>query len=412
MSVLPRPRSIGALLDQAALGFPAIVLTGPRQSGKTTLVRHHFGETHRYVSLDDPQVRRQALDDPRLLLARFPPPVVLDEIQYAPELLHYVKLDIDEHRTERGRYVVTGSQVFQLMKGVTESLAGRAAVLSLPTLGLREWAGDTREAGTVSAAVAGLSERTPPAALGTPAEVASRVVLGGFPEPAWHEDVPESLWFPSYVSTYLERDVRTLRGVHDLREFERFLALLAARSPGLLNQAKLARDVGVSRPTVQDWLSVVEASGQAASVGPWHTNLGKRLVRRPRVYFLDTGLLASLLGVVSPDQGLVGPTAGPLFETAVYNQLLRLFTTRGERPGIWYWRTADGHEVDFVLELAGRVHPFEAKLTATPTRKHAAPVERLQRLLGERAGHGYVVCLVPEPVPLSESVTAVPISVL
>ena len=135
-------------------------------------------------------------------------------------------------------------------------------------------------------------------------------------------------------------------------------------------------------------------------------------MRRPRVFLLDTGLLASLLGATSSDQGLVGPTAGPLFETAVYNQLLRLFTTRGERPSIWYWRTADGHEVDFVLDLGSRVHPVEAKLTATPTRKHAAPVRRLQRLLGERAGHGYVVCLVPEPVPLAEAVTAVPLSVL
>lgn len=406
------PRTLSGPLLRAVSQFPVTVVTGPRQSGKTTLVRHHFADTHRYVSLDDPQVRELATSDPTLFLHRFRPPLVLDEIQYAPSLLHAIKLDVDAHREHRGRHVITGSQLFPFMQGVTESLAGRAAVLTLLPFSLREGAGLPEPEIDPFERIAALEDVDVPEALRGPMDLAERLVTGGFPEPLLDESIDPRTWYAAFVQTYLERDVRALRAVGDLGAFERFLVALAARSASPLNASELGRDIGVSYKTVQAWLSVLRASGQIELLRPYFANLGKRLVKAPRVHFLDTGLLAWLLRVRSAEQLVDGPAAGLIFETAVHAQLHRLFAHRGEPPPIHAWRTSSGHEVDFVVDLGHRLVPVEAKLTATPRRSHARSVERFLDLFGDRAPKGYVVCLCPEPMPLTRRVHAIPLGAL
>ena len=401
-----RERTAGAVVEEAARTFAAVVLTGPRQSGKTTLVRALFGASHRYCSLDDPSLRARATMDPGLVLQEFPPPVILDEIQHAPNLLPVVKREIDRRRTAKGQFVLTGSQAFPLMAGVTESLAGRTAVLSLLSMSLREVVGvpdgvrpwrEVLSAGAVPPAVAGATA------------IAERVLRGGYPEPALDPTISARLWQASYVQTYLERDVRALRAVGDLADFQRFLAAVAARTGGLLNLEELGRDLGLDGKTIRAWLAVLEASGQVLILKPYHANVGKRLVKRPKVYFLDTGTLAFLLGVDRPEMLLSGMAAGPLFEAAVVGQLHRLLVHHGELSRLYFWRTSAGHEVDFVLEDGSTLVPIEAKLTATPTPRDAAGIEQFQKLLGRRAGKGYVVCLSPARHPLTRRVDAIPL---
>lgn len=407
-AIIYHERTLSGVLSRAAQQFPAVIVTGPRQSGKTTLVRHLFGKTHRYCSLDEPSLREQAISDPRLLLSRFQPPVILDEIQYCPDLLHYVKLDIDAHRGQKGRYVITGSQTFPLMQNVSESLAGRAAVLSLQSMSIAEVAGRPGTERIWDSLLAGIHKQDESSTIPSPVQMAGLILRGGFPEPALDKELELNLWQSGYLQTYLERDVRTLRSVGDLRDFQRLLFALAARTGGLVNYAELGRDLGINAKTVKAWLSVLEASGQIVTLTPYHTNLGKRLVKRPKIYFLDTGLLSYLLALETPQQVLTGMSAGPLFEAAVLGQLYRLFVHRGLEPRLYFWQTAAGHEVDFLVDRGSQLIPFEAKVTATPSSRHAAGLERFQKLFGKRAAEGFVVCLCKERHPLTKTVDALP----
>jgi uncharacterized protein len=399
------PRTLTRVLQRAARDFPSVVLTGPRQSGKSTLVRKIFGETHRYCSLDDPVLRDQARRDPKLFLERFAPPVILDEIQYAPDLLSYLKLDIDEHRSKKGRYILTGSQVFPLMQGVTESLAGRVAVLQLLPFSLREASGRPDEnVAWRKLLLNGIGDDLIP----TAARSAQFVLHGGYPEVATQRRPDFRLWHSSYINTYLERDVRTLRSVGDLGDFQRFLVALASRSGSLINLEDVSRDLGVTGKTIKAWISVLEASGQVQILRPFFENIGKRLVKRPKIYFQDTGTLSFLLRVNETDQVLSGMSAGPLFEAAVFGQLVRLLQHRGETPRLSFWRTSAGLEVDFVLEDEQRLIPIEAKATATPRPSDAGNLELFQELFSKRAEKGLLVCLCRERFPLTRTVDAVP----
>ena len=354
------PRGLEPVLQKAASEFPAVTLVGPRQSGKTTLLQHLVGDRFPIISLEPPDVRLAALNDPRGFLNLYPAPVVFDEIQYVPELLPYIKEQIDAHRDRTGQYILTGSQNLLLMQQVTESLAGRTAILKLLPLTRREiqhnlttplpWEGELRPPKTSMAGVT----------------LWNQALRGYYPELIRSPERDARMWQAGYVQTYLERDLRNLRAIGDLTLFQTFLRALATRSAQILNMSALSRDVGIAVNTVRDWISILEASFQIFLLRPYYANIGKRLVKSPKVYFMDTGLLCYLVGLRDAEHAEAGPMGGAIFENLVVAEILKLFHQRGEEPALYYWRTAAGTEVDLIIETQGKLFPVEIKKSGTP----------------------------------------------
>jgi predicted AAA+ superfamily ATPase len=352
-------------------------------------------------------MRALAIADPRLFMSQFAPPVILDEIQYAPELLHYVKRDIDAHRSAKGRYVLSGSQNFALLQNLTETLAGRAAVLTLLSMSHKE---KSRQPALAPFWEPAFDAVTPGETSGE-AAMAS-LMRSGFPELVIEPNRDPRPWLAAYIQTYLERDVRNLRNIGNLADFQRFLLALAARTAQLLNLSELARDIGIAVNTAKAWLSILEASFQIVLLKPYFVNLGKRLVKAPKLYFLDTAIPAYLTGLSAPKHALLGPMGGALFENAVFAELYRGFVHRGEMPRIFFWRTADGHEVDFILELGTRLIPIESKLSATPTPALAANLAEFAALFSKQVGPCYLICLTGQPLRLTPETTALPFAAI
>lgn len=407
-------RSLEPTLLEAASQFPAVVLTGPRQSGKTTLLKTLFGESHRYLSLELPDVKAAASADPRGFLEAFPPPVIFDEVQFAAELLPYVKERIDAARERKGQYILSGSQNLLLLEKVTETLAGRAAVLRLLPLSSQEATEQPRRLGpwwtSAESAAEAIERLTPaePTADLTFGELWQSFLRGGYPELVSQPGRNLGLWHGSYLQTYVERDVRTLRQVGDLTQFQSFLRVLAARSGQLLNLSDVGRDLGLSTNTCKAWLSVLEASYQVFVLRPYFANVGKRLVKTPKVYLMDVGTLCYLAGLRDAEHAAAGPLGGAILETAVLAQILRTLVHRGEEPRLYFWRTSAGAEVDFIVELGGRLIPIEVKASATPRPSMAAGIEAFQNDLGSRASTGYVVHPGDVRLPLGARVLALP----
>jgi len=400
-------RALEEVLLNAISQFPAVVLTGPRQSGKTTLLRRLFRDTATYVSLETPDVRAAAVEDPRGFLQLYPPPVIFDEVQYAADLLPYIKERIDEDRHRAGQYFLTGSQNLLLLEKVTESLAGRAAILKLLPISRRE--------------EEGLLERPFPWDLKTPLSKLSsesggtdtgnfwdRALRGQYPELVANKGRDIQLWHGSYIQTYLERDVRSLRQIGDLTLFQSFLTMLAARSGQLLNLAGMGRDLGVALNTVKKWLSVLEATHQICVLRPYFVNVNKTLVKTPKIYFTDTGTLSYLCGLRDPQHAATGPMGGAIFETAILSEIRKTFLNSSEEPRIYFWRTTSGWEVDFVVEWQGKLISIEAKTSATPNTGMAKGIRIFQEEYGDRAAPGYVIHLGDITLPLGSGVIALP----
>lgn len=400
-------RSLEPVIKRAVREFPVVVLTGPRQSGKTTLLKHLLAGDHDYVSLEPPDVRAAAFTDPRGFLRAHEPPVILDEVQYAPELLPYIKERVDLDRAKKGQYVLTGSQNLLLVERITESLAGRAAMLRLMPLTQRE----ERGMPLLPLPWERTTNKSPSGPV-SHGDLWQGLLRGSYPELVAGPSRDFSLWQASYVQTYLERDVRTLRQIGDLAQFQNFLRALAARSAQLLNITDLARDLGVAVNTIKSWLSVLEATYQVIVLRPYFANVGKRLVKTPKVYFSDTGILCYLTGLKDADHAASGPMGGAIMETAVLSELFKTLVHRGIDPKIWFWRTSQGAEIDILIEHEGGLVPVEVKLSATPRQAMAASIRDFRSDLGERALPGFVVHPGDVSLPLGPDATALPFAAL
>ena len=375
-----RNRTLEAEVLRAVAHFPAVLVTGPRRSGKTTLLRHLFPSCQ-HVLLEDPDVVARVRADPRSFLDSLTLPVILDEMQNTPELFAYVRTRIDRQPDRKGLWLLTGSQEAQLMQGVTESMAGRAAVFSLLPFS---------------------AEETPDMTLR----------LGGFPEVQAAPEVAD-IWFRSYVQTYLERDVRAVASIRDLATFRRFMALLASRCGQMLNKTALAAPLGVSVPTLTQWLSILEVTGQIILTPPYYENFGKRIVKTPKVYFVDSGLAAALLGIRNDEDLAVSPFRGPLFEGLVASEIVKHRLNRGQERGQYIFRDRQGLEVDFVVDEGNRrLLLVEAKATRTPMPDDGRSLTRLATAMGNSAMTRAVVVHAgtadrAAPMPLCPGVRAV-----
>lgn len=378
--------TVEARLRRSARTRPALVLTGARQTGKTSTFLRLF-PNHSFVSLDLPTEAEEAEKEPRNFLQRHPPPVIIDEVQYAPGLFRHLKAEVDARRTRNGQFLLTGSQKFALMKNVSESLAGRADIVELETLSYSE----------ILAAL-------PHVALET------AIVRGGFPELYANPDIDPAAFYNSYLATYLERDVRALANVGSLRDFERFLRACALRSANLLNEADLARDVGISPSTANQWLSMLETSGQAVLLEPWFSNRTKFIVKSPKLYLADTGLLCALLNIRTENDLRRSPAAGAVWETFLFAQLRARERNAGRTGSLFFWRDRT-REVDFVVDSGGRLELFEAKWTELPEISDTVNLVFVRNVVGKsKVTGGAVVSRTPNSFPFSNGFRAIPVT--
>ena len=339
-------------------GFPVLTLTGPRQSGKTTLARAIFSDRP-YATLEDPDTRLAAQDDPRSFLERFPDGAVLDEVQRCPHLLSYLQAIVDYDR-RIGRYLLTGSQQFGLMSGITQSLAGRTAFVELLPFSLAE----LTRAGKI------------------PTSVDDMLLTGCYP-PLYDRDVPPSAWFGAYVTAYVERDVRQMLKIQELETFQRFVRLCAGRIGQLLNLSSLATECGITHNTAKAWISVLEASYLVFLLRPHHANFNKRLVKMPKLYFYDVGLVSWLLGIRTSEHMTTHPLRGAIFENFVIAELAKSRLNKGERPQMYFWRDSNGNEIDVIVDQGTRLMPIEIKSGKTLTGEAFAGLNKWRDLAGD-----------------------------
>ena len=375
-------------LTQQVAQRPVVVLTGARQTGKTSLVKRCFPD-YELVSLDLPSEAEQAEQDPRGFLARHPPPLIVDEVQYAPGLFRHLKQVVDARRDCCGQFILTGSQQFTMMQAVSESLAGRAAILQLEGLSWHE----------ISAAR-------------LPITIEKAMIRGGLPELYEKPDLNAEVFFRSYVATYLERDLRQSLKVTNLRDFERFVRICALRTAQLLNKADLSRDVGVSASTAGQWLSVLQASNQVALLEPWFSNSTKTLVKMPKIYLCDTGLAAFLVGLPDATSLLASPLRGHLWETFVFSEIRRRQLARSGGWAVNFWRDRS-KEVDFLFHRAGRFSLVDAKWSDRPDRAGIKTMAKVAAMLPAGAVERQaLICRTSNEFPITPDASALPLTMV
>ncbi len=384
-------RTYKARLLHLSRFFPVVTLCGARQSGKTTLIRETF-PSYQYVSLDLPSLAAMAENNPDEFFSANKAPLIIDEVQYAPGLFRHIKRMVDTRRHAMGQYILTGSQKFNLMKEVSDSLAGRSIILDLENLSWQE----IRDKGLEKA---------------TPELLMELMVRGQFPELWRVRDLPEASFHRSYLSTYLERDVRQILNIASLRDFERFMRALASRSGQLLNKSDLARDTGVSVTAINNWLSVLQASNQIILLEPWFNYLSKRMVKSPKVYFCDTGLLCFLLGI-SPLNVMNSPQKGQIWETLVFSELRKIQGALENPASFWFYRDQQSREIDFIIEKGGSLSFMECKWTENPGTDDiktmlALDAEMQNGSQNHSSGRHFLICTTSNNYSIHDKVQAI-----
>jgi len=397
-------RTLNETLQKANKTFPVVFITGPRQVGKTTLLEHCSQEDRVYVTLDDPQIRMFARKDPALFFQTYKPPLLIDEVQYVPELFPYIKMIADREK-KMGLFWLTGSQQFHMMKNISESLAGRVAILDLQGLSQGEKFNKPFRLPFLPTnnleKVADLDVKS----------VYELILKGSYPALYAQEGVDRRLFYSSYLRTYLERDVRDLLKVSDEQAFITFLKVAAARTGQLLNYADMARDVEVSQNTIKSWISILQTSGLIYLLQPYYTNITSRAIKTPKLYFFDTGLCCYLTGWSTSETLEASIMSGAILETYVVSEIIKSYWHNGKQPQIYFYRDKEKKEIDVLIEQDGKLYPIEIKKSATPTTKDIKNFSVLDSISKPR-GQGAVICFSNNYLPLTEDVTVVPISYL
>lgn len=404
-------RALEQHIHQVSKAFPCLLLTGPRQIGKTTLLKHCASDDFTYVTLDNYEDRTLATTDPALFLQKYQAPLIIDEVQYAPDLFQALKIQIDQNR-QPGQYWLTGSQKFHLMHNISESLAGRVAIIDMLGFSQQEATQNLTSAGPFLPTEDWIQKRTmenPPKQ--SLERVFEHIWLGQFPDAVQNGEALRDTFYESYIQTYIQRDIRSLSEVSDEILFYRFLVAVAARTGQLLNIADLARDVDINQKMAKTWLGLLEASGLVYLLQPFFNNHSKRLVKAPKLYFLDTGLCSYLTQWPTAKSLEASQFSGAILETYIFAEILKSYYHSGKKGHIYYYRDTDQREVDLVIHAGDTLYPVEFKKSATPAKSATRHFKALEKL-GHQVGHGAVICFVESPKTLSESVMAVPVSYL
>ncbi len=387
------PRSLEAVVKEVTKEYPVVLVTGPRQVGKTTMLQKLMEGTERsYVSLDDLNERAMAKNDPELFLQLHQPPVLIDEVQYAPELFTYIKIYVDKYH-DSGAFWLTGSQVFKLMQGMQESLAGRVAVLSMTSLSQAEVYGQNMEPFQVALQELSVrkEQRKPTDAKG----IFERIFRGSMPAIVSGAYSNSQIFYNSYLSTYIERDVRELSETIDSLKFLRFITAVAARSSQMLNVAEIAQDADINQVQAKAWLGILETLGIIFYLHPYSNNLLKRLVKTPKLYFYDTGLVCYLTKWSNAETLECGAMNGAILENYVVSEIAKTYLNCGKEPFMYYYRDKDAKEIDIVIEHDGALNPIEIKKTSNPGTELTKVFALLDRASVLR-DKGAVICMKPE----------------
>ena len=397
-------RTMTRTIEEFSKNFRVLLLTGQRQVGKTTLLEHLAKGKRMHITLDNVKLRALARNDPELFLQQNPPPILIDEVQYAPELFPYIKIYVDTHKNHKGAFWLTGSQKFSLMKGIQESLAGRIVILDLLGLSYREKIKSPYSSRPF------IPERNTERDIKplTLAGVYRCIWEGSLPEPITNKRLNREAYYASYVQSYIERDVRDFYNVEKPLQFYNFLSAVAARTACLVNYSSLARDIGVDVKTAQTWMGILERSGLVYLLKPYSPNITKRIIKTPKVYFLDTGLCAYLCRWETPDTLYAGAMDGAILETWCFGEILKSYWHNGVNPLIYFYRDTDQKEIDFILEKNMTLYPIEVKKTAMPGETDIKHFQTLKKL-GKKTGTGSVLCLARDRIPINREVVSIPV---
>lgn len=402
-------RNLEKVVHQVTKEYPVVLVTGPRQVGKTTMLQKLMEGTDRsYVTLDDLNERNIAKTDPELFLQMHKPPILIDEVQYAPELFTYIKIHVDREH-EPGAFWLTGSQVFKLMRGVQESLAGRVAVLSLTPLSQTEIYGGVMEPFTID--MEALSVRKQGRKEADVREIYERIYRGSMPAVVSGANSNSQIFYRSYLSTYIERDVRELSSAIDSLKFLRFITAAAARCSQMLNVAEIARDADINQVQAKSWLGILETLGIIFYLHPYSNNMLKRLVKTPKLYFYDTGLVCYLTKWSGAETLESGAMNGAVLENYVVAEIMKTYLNCGREPFLYYYRDKDAREIDIVLEHDGVLNPVEIKKTSNPGTELVKAFELLDRASVIRS-KGAVICMKPELGAIDRENYVVPVWVI